>query len=672
MSRDRLRVAMIEPAGKGGLCHYAHALCDALVDAGARVELTTSLRDEGSLFTTRRYEVLRAFDELRPHPMRLARWWKRLRAFEPDVLHVQGAAHPELDLLLLAWLRARFRVPVVYTAHEVIPRTEPWFGPLAVRGLSRLTSAVIVHGPKAEGDWLAHAAPATSRPRIIPFGHYGCLRDVVRSAGAGARALPAPRRDRKVLLTFGVLDDAKGLPELLEAIKILGPEGGTHLVLAGQIGAASTRFRELLEDPGVRPFVTLHEGYVPLPELPATIEAADVVVLPYRRNYQSAAAFTASAFAKPIVATRLPAFDGVVDDGRTGILVPPGDVDALVCALRSLAARPADELRSMGEAGRSLAENRFSWKTIATETLHLYEELMETLPRQRALARTRPFFGVERSIEGRGSGLARRLFGIFGELHMPGRLRFRHVLRGLAPVLAAKPGAKLLDAGCGDGAPSFYLARRLPDLEIFAVDYSTENVSNCRRIRETLGLENVRFEQADLSKPLPVSGFDAAMMSDVLEHIHDDRAALANIRAALRPGGVFVLHVPGWHPKGHLWERPWFPEAVSRRIASWNDRHLAEYLPQSYEDAREGYRLDEIETRMREAGFEICSIEPTFGTFGLLGHNLFYIARAVPWLLPLFVPLSFLCAEIEMRQRRIPVGQSTLVVAKRPAEEAGA
>ena len=326
----------------------------------------------------------------------------------------------------------------------------------------------------------------------------------------------------------------------------------------------------------------------------------------------------------------------------------------------------------MGEAGRSLAETRFSWKRIAGKTLRLYEELMETLPRTRALGRTLPFFGVERAIEGRGSALARRLFGIFGELHMPGRLRFRHVLRGLAPVLAARPGARLLDAGCGDGAPSFYLARRLPDLEISALDFSTENVANCRRIQETLGLRNVRFEQADLSKPLPVSGFDAAMMSDVLEHIDDDRAALRNILQALRPGGVFVLHVPGWHPKGHLWEQKWFPESMRARIARWNDAHTADYLPESYKDAREGYRPDEIEARMREAGFRIRSVEPTFGTFGLLGHNLFYISRAIPWLMPLFVPLSFLCAEIEMRSGRISVGQSTLVVAERPAGEGGA
>lgn len=669
MSGRRLRIAMIEPAGKGGLCHYAHALCDALAEAGHDVLLTTSLRDEGRLFGRRRYAVAQPFDELRPRPVRLFAWMRALRRFAPDVIHLQGAAHPEIDLLLARFLRLRLRVPIVYTAHEVIPRTEPRFARAVVRGLSRACDAVIVHGPKAESDWLRLAAAGTPAPRIVPFGHYGCLAEVVRSVRPEAPALPAPPPDTKLLLAFGVLDDAKGLPELLEAMRTLGPEGRAHLLLAGQIGKSATGFRALLDDPAIRPHVTLHEGYVPLPELPRVVEAADIVVLPYRRNYQSAAAFTAAAFAKPIVATRLPAFDGVVEDGRTGTLVPPEDPAALTAALRALVARPREELRSMGAAGRHLAETRFSWKRIADKTVRIYEELMDTTPRERALSTPRPFFGQERAIAGRGSALARRLFGVFGELHMPGRLRFRHVLRGLAPVVAARPAARLLDAGCGDGAPSFYLARRLPDLEIHAVDFSEENVANCRRIQETLGLRNVRFEAADLSRPLPVGGFDAAMMSDVLEHIDDDRAALANIRAALKPGGVFVLHVPGWHPKGHLWEKPWFPAGVRNRLAHWNDTRTGSYLPESYKDAREGYTVEEIDARMREAGFRVLRLEPTFGTFGLLGHNLFYISRAVPLLMPLFVPLAFACAEIEMHQGRIAVGQSTLVVAERPREE---
>ena len=112
MTLGAVRVAMIEPAGKGGLCHYTHALCEALAEAGATVLLTTSRRDEGRLFGTRPYEVVHAFDELRPRPELLRAWWRRLRAFRPDVIHVQGAAHPEIDLALIALLRIRFSAPV--------------------------------------------------------------------------------------------------------------------------------------------------------------------------------------------------------------------------------------------------------------------------------------------------------------------------------------------------------------------------------------------------------------------------------------------------------------------------------------------------------------------------------------------------------------------------------
>jgi starch synthase len=65
----------------------------------------------------------------------------------------------------------------------------------------------------------------------------------------------------------------------------------------------------------------------------------------------------------------------VVDDGKTGLLGPPGDEDALAAALTELVA-DRDRATRMGIAGRDRAIRQFSWRTIAEQTAKLYRELI--------------------------------------------------------------------------------------------------------------------------------------------------------------------------------------------------------------------------------------------------------------------------------------------------------
>jgi glycosyltransferase involved in cell wall biosynthesis len=76
----------------------------------------------------------------------------------------------------------------------------------------------------------------------------------------------------------------------------------------------------------------------------------------------------------PVVASRAGALPEVVGtDGDCGVLVPPGDVDALATALGRLLDSPAERER-MGAAGRARATGRFSWTAVAQATAQAYGE----------------------------------------------------------------------------------------------------------------------------------------------------------------------------------------------------------------------------------------------------------------------------------------------------------
>jgi SAM-dependent methyltransferase len=122
----------------------------------------------------------------------------------------------------------------------------------------------------------------------------------------------------------------------------------------------------------------------------------------------------------------------------------------------------------------------------------------------------------------------------------------RHELRErllLDLFLSARPGPDVLNGGAGQGT----LSRRLAELgfEVTSTDVSPEAVELLRERAPGDVLE------ADLtSLPFEDARFDAAVLGEVLEHIENDRGALAEVARVLRPQGVLALSVPA-NPKLH-------------------------------------------------------------------------------------------------------------------------
>lgn len=114
-------------------------------------------------------------------------------------------------------------------------------------------------------------------------------------------------------------------------------------------------------------------------DMPSVLAQSDVVVLP--STYGEGVPRTlieAAASGRAIITTDTPGCRDICRDGRNGILIPPGDTDALEAAMRRLVRDPSERQR-MGAAGRALAEDRFGLATILEQTLELYRSLLADL-----------------------------------------------------------------------------------------------------------------------------------------------------------------------------------------------------------------------------------------------------------------------------------------------------
>jgi hypothetical protein len=137
------------------------------------------------------------------------------------------------------------------------------------------------------------------------------------------------------LLSIGMVRDYKGVDLLMEA---LAEVPGPTLTVAGEMwGSSGERVKQLAQDPRLRDRVEVHGGYVPADRLAPLFASHDVLALTYRSATASQNALLGQHHGLPVLASDVGTFGGQVRDGVDGILVPPGDKEALVAALQRLA-----------------------------------------------------------------------------------------------------------------------------------------------------------------------------------------------------------------------------------------------------------------------------------------------------------------------------------------------
>ncbi|MBJ7348707.1 MAG: glycosyltransferase family 4 protein [Thermoleophilaceae bacterium] len=360
-----MRIRVIDPPAYTP--PYDHALCCALAAAGNDVELVTTHFRFGDRPTPDGYNLREHFYRVAgPLPVRVAQhpldMW-RLRRLPPvDVAHFQWLPIQAIDRHLLP------PGPVVLTAHDVVPR-EPRPGQLgALAKTFKRVDAVVVHSKHGRARLIDELDVDPAKVHVIPHGVFDYL-------ATQQQCTPLPPElaavTRPVVLCFGLMRPYKGIDLLIEAFKAVGPDA--ELWIVGMPRMPLEPLQALAAVLGDR--VRFVPRFVVDSELPAYFERADVVVLPYREIDQSGVLFTALAFGKPLLVTRVGGFSEIADQHSAALAVQPGDSAALANGLDQLLGSP--ELRAqLAAAAAKLADGEFAWSTIARQTADLYKTLL--------------------------------------------------------------------------------------------------------------------------------------------------------------------------------------------------------------------------------------------------------------------------------------------------------
>jgi glycosyltransferase involved in cell wall biosynthesis len=178
---------------------------------------------------------------------------------------------------------------------------------------------------------------------------------------------PAPAGEAKLLYIGGFHDPVKGGEVLLDALPaILAAHPGVRVTIAGP-GEPPERLRAVN---GSASWL----GWLDAEAKATALREADIFLLPSTSEGLPVALLEAMAYGKPIVATRVGGIPDVLADGTEGLLVPPGDVEALSSAVTTLVADP-DRAWSLGRAAKERVVE-FGPPTIAKRLDLVYQEVI--------------------------------------------------------------------------------------------------------------------------------------------------------------------------------------------------------------------------------------------------------------------------------------------------------
>ena len=289
------------------------------------------------------------------------------------ILHVHGYAAADFGRLAARWLGAGL-VLHEHFADPRMPRYQGW-ADRALRGLTH--RAIAVSGSTRDFLVRERHVPA-SRVRVIwngaPLDEFA---PVPREQALAVRRQLGLQDEQLVIGSVGRLSAQKGHVHLLDALPaVFASHPRARLLLVGD-GDEEPRLREQAARLGLGERVVFagHRA-----DVPAVLGAIDLLAISSLYEGTPLALFEAMAAGKAIVSTSVDGCREVLDEGRTALLVPPGDAPALAAALgRALG---DEDLRARLSAGARQDSRRYDIRACVGNMEALYDEVLAELERR--------------------------------------------------------------------------------------------------------------------------------------------------------------------------------------------------------------------------------------------------------------------------------------------------
>ena len=264
---------------------------------------------------------------------------------------------------------------VVLTVHDVSSFSNSSNSLIIANMIYKFTDRIITHNQFSKSELVNVNADLSSYISIVPHGNYIPFINIQFNKEKSRKQLAIPN-NRRVLLFFGMIKKVKGLEILLSALKgVVKENPDVLLVIAGKPWENDfSAYQKIIDKNNLSDFILLHTKFIQQNDVAHYYCASDLVILPYKKIYQSGVLMMTLSFERPALVSDLPPMTEIISDNENGFLFKTENVSDLTNKLNSILMDEVliEEVRTKGV---ELIKKKYDWIDIGRLTIQAYKSL---------------------------------------------------------------------------------------------------------------------------------------------------------------------------------------------------------------------------------------------------------------------------------------------------------
>ncbi|HIG32126.1 MAG TPA: glycosyltransferase family 1 protein [Flavobacteriales bacterium] len=264
---------------------------------------------------------------------------------------------------------------VVLTIHDVSSFANSSDSSIIGSMIYKLTDLILTHNEFSKSEIVKINPTLSSCIYIVPHGNYIPFIHVQNDKEKSRQHLGIPN-EKKVLLFFGMIKKVKGLDVLLHALKnVIKENPDVLLLIAGKPWENDfSNYQRIIDENNLSDYCLLHTKFIPHADVEHYYCAADLVVLPYNKIFQSGVLMMTLSYGKPTLVSDLPPLKEVVTDMQTAFLFESENPISLAEKLNLILLDPG-KLEQVRINGEKLINTKYDWNEIGRQTKLAYQSL---------------------------------------------------------------------------------------------------------------------------------------------------------------------------------------------------------------------------------------------------------------------------------------------------------
>lgn len=389
-----MKISMIEPVSShGGMNYYDYGLMKGFSNNNCYVTLYTSCPLNFDISQYSNLNVKYFYEGIYSGKNKIKRFFKYFHGTVlalkdskkngTQAIHFQVFAISILEIIVICLIKI-FHFPVVVTVHDIES-----FNKTNTKGFTKFfychVDKIIVHN-KISYNVLCesvklykYAQNIINNTHIIHHGSYiGMLYDKMNKVAA--KQSFGINQDCFTFLFFGQIKQVKGLDILLQSLaKVVknNTNNKVKLIIAGKVWKDDfSIYQNIIDDNNLSDYIILEVKYIRDDDVVKYYSAADCIVLPYKKIFQSGVLLMAQSYKIPVLVSDLPGMMEIVQDGENGFVFHSDDYKDLADKMSKIIKLSDFEIKEIVEQGYKKLQTDYSWDIIAKQQLTVIAEML--------------------------------------------------------------------------------------------------------------------------------------------------------------------------------------------------------------------------------------------------------------------------------------------------------